>query len=244
MKVNEQLKKRYEKEIEHLHDMVIEEADTKNIVEECLQTLCQARVALSMDDQVETEYYITLTKSILTRAKKSKEYQQTHGRKIVLYELICLSIFLLLIPSIIFRFKGEGTFVLVGIPIQYYIWGGIGGVMSALYGFVRHTSQRNLDIQSTHWYYIKPALGVIIGAIVYLLFICIVFALGVTIDLTTPNLLILLACWIAGFSERFSLGMLDAVMDTIFNIPARYKIQRQKVEYPGIEKNEQRIEVI
>ncbi len=236
MKENHLLKKKYENEIEHLHDLVIEEADNKNLAEECLQTLCQARVALSMDDQVEAEYYLTLTKSILVRAKKSKEYQQLHGRKIVLYELLCLSIFLLLIPAIIFRFKGEEVFVLVGVPIQYYIWGGIGGVMSALYGFVRYASQRNLDVQFTHWYYIKPALGVIIGAIVYLLFICIVFALGVAIDLTTPNFLILLACWIAGFSEKFSLGMLDAVMDTIFNIPARSKMQRQKVEYPGIEK--------
>lgn len=178
MKVNEQLKKRYEDEIEHLHDLVIEEADNKNVAEECLQTLCQARVALSMDDQVEIEYYITLTKSILTRAKKSKEYQQLHGRKIILYELLCLSIFLLLIPSIILRFKGTVALELIGVPIQYYLWGGIGGVMAALYGFVKHASQRTLDVQFTHWYYIKPALGVIIGAIVYLLFICIVFAFG------------------------------------------------------------------
>jgi hypothetical protein len=65
---------------------------------------------------------------------------------------------------------------------------------------------------------------------------CVVFAMGLDIEPTKPNLLILLACWIAGFTERFSLGMLDAVMDTIFNIPARRKIQVEKVEYPGIEK--------
>jgi hypothetical protein len=125
---------------------------------------------------------------------------------------------------------------LVGVPIQYYLWGGIGGVLAALYGFVRHTSLRNLDVQFIHWYYLKPVLGIIIGPIIYLLFICIVFAMGLEIDPKEPNLLILLACLIAGFSERFSLGMLDAVMDTIFNIPARRKIRVEKVEYPGIEK--------
>ncbi|MEW6096342.1 MAG: hypothetical protein AB1567_07440 [bacterium] len=236
MKGNSQLQKRYENEIEQLHNLVIEQADSKNVAEECLQILCQARMALSMDDQVETEYYISLTKSLLVRAKKSKEYQESHGRNIVLYELLCLAILLLLIPTIIFRFKGEEVLLLVGVPIQYYIWGGIGGIMAALYGFVRHASQRTLDVQFVQWYYIKPVLGIIIGPIIYLLFTCIVFAMGGDIDHTKPNFLILLACWIAGFSERFSLGMLDAIMDTMLNISTKRKIQMQKVEYTGIEK--------
>lgn len=233
MKVNDQLKKKYEDDIERLHNLIIEEADSKKIAEECLQTLCQARVALTTDDEIETEYYITLTKSLLTRAKKSKEYQETHGKKIILYELLWLAVLLLLIPIIIFRFKGEEAFVLVGVPIQYYIWGGVGGVIAGLYGFVKHTSQRSLDVQFIHWYYIKPVLGIIIGPIVYLLFTCIVFAMGLDIDSSKPNLLILLACCIAGFSERFSLGMLDDVMDTIFN---RGKRQVEKIKQPEIEK--------
>jgi len=235
MKGNSQLQKKYEDEIEQLHNLIIEEAETKNIAEECLQILCQARVALSMNDQIEAEYYISLTKSILARTKKSKEYQKSYGKSIVLYELLWLAILLLLIPTIIVRFRGNEVLILVGVPIQYYIWGGIGGVMAALFGFVRHSSQRTLDLQFIHWYYIKPILGIIIGPIIYLLFICIVFAMGVTIDPHTPNFLILLACWITGFSEKFSLGMIDAVMDTIFNLHIKRKMQVEKIEYAKVE---------
>lgn len=227
-KVDAQLEKRYGDEIEQLHNQVLEIADSKNVAEECLQTLCQARVALSMDDLVEIEYYLTLTKSLLARAKKSKEYQECYGRRVVVYELLWLAILLLLFPAIMFRFAGENI-LLAGVPIQYYIWGGVGGVMAALYDFVKHTSQRDIDIQSIRWYYIKPVLGIIIGPITYLLFSCIIFALGLNIDPTKPNFLIMLVCWIAGFSERFSLGLVDTIIDAIFNFSAGRKIFLQKL---------------
>lgn len=230
-KVDNQLEKKYDDEIEQLHNQVIEIADSKNVAEECLQTLCQARVALSMDNLVDIEYYLSLTKSLLARAKKSKEYQEFYGRRVVVYELLWLAILVLLFPTIMYRFACDGL-VLAWVPIQYYIWGGVGGVMAALYDFVKHTSERDIDVQSIRWYYIKPVLGIIIGPITYLLFTCIIFALGLNIDPTKPNFLILLVCWIAGFSERFSLGMLDSAMDVIFNLPARRPIHLKKIEYP------------
>lgn len=242
MKGNSQLYKKYEDEIERLHNLVIEEAESRKIAEECLQILCQARIALSMNNQVEAEYCITLAKSILAGAKKSKEYQKSYGRRIVLYELLWLSILLILIPIIILRFKGEDVFVLAGVPIQCYIWGGVGGITSALYSFITHSTQRNLDTQLIHSYYLKPILGIITGPIVYFLFVCIVFAMGLDIDSKIPNFLILLACWIAGFSERFSLGMLDTVMDTLFNIHPRRRSQIQKIEYIGIDREKIRKE--
>lgn len=220
MKMDNQLKRRYEYEIEQLHNMVIDEAETKTIAEEYLQYLCQARVALSLDDQVETEYYITLTKSIFARTKKSKELQQACGRRIILYELIWLSVLLILIPIIIFRF---GRFIVLGVPGEYYIWGGIGATISAIYNFIKQTSLRDFDRQFITWYYIKPMLGIITGAVVYFLFMCIIFAMGVEIDPIRPNLLILLACCLTGFSEKFSLEMVESASRSIFNIPSRVK---------------------
>lgn len=221
---NENWEQRYNEDIEDIHRLVLNESDSKQVIEKCLQALCQARLALGRNDLVDVELYITIAKGVLSASKKSKECEAQYGKRIILYEILWLSILLILIPVIIWRTGEEGSFLLAWVPIQYYLWGGVGGVTAALLGFVRHSAERDLDIQFIHWYYIKPIFGLVIGPIIYLILACGILAVGVSISQINQQLFLLIA-WLAGFSERFSLGMLDTVMSTLLNLPGKKKPQ-------------------
>jgi hypothetical protein len=50
------------------------------------------------------------------------------------------------------------------------LWGGLGGALGALYSLYRHVAKtRDFDKRYTMWYVVQPVIGLLLGALVYLL---------------------------------------------------------------------------
>ena len=97
------------------------------------------------------------------------------------------------------------------------MWGGIGGVVGALYMLWWHVANlQDFDGQYSLWYLVQPLMGLVLGGIMFL-----VLAGGflvVQVDLTNPKattavrLLPYLVAVLAGFRQNWVYEQLDRLM--------------------------------
>jgi hypothetical protein len=99
-----------------------------------------------------------------------------------------------------------------------FLWcGAVGGTTIAYWGLVKHTIQLDFDDQYTLWYFFKPMLGAVFGLVTVVVLQAGVFTLGGDVQLTDDNRLPLyIAAFLAGFSERFFMQLIDRVITAIF----------------------------
>jgi hypothetical protein len=95
------------------------------------------------------------------------------------------------------------------------MWGGIGGVIGALYALWWHVSdQQDFDRQYMMWYLVQPIMGVVLGGIVFLLLTG--GFLLLQIKPSDPNagarLLPYLVAVLAGFRQNFIYNQLDRLI--------------------------------
>jgi len=100
-----------------------------------------------------------------------------------------------------------------------YLWAGaIGGTTIAYWGIVKHTILMDFDDQYELWYYFKPLLGAIFG----LISVIIIKAGFISLQtVATPakienQLPLYIIAFIAGFSERFFVQLIDRVTTALF----------------------------
>jgi hypothetical protein len=100
--------------------------------------------------------------------------------------------------------------------IQTAWFGALGGVTIAIYGIYSHVQQKDFDPKYELWYLCKPIIGAIFGWFVYLIFFLgLVSVQGMGQDkMTRPELAFLIA-FLAGFSERFTIKMIDKLMSVL-----------------------------
>ena len=102
------------------------------------------------------------------------------------------------------------------------MWGGLGGVIGALYSLYWHVAKvRDFDKQYTMWYIVQPVIGLLLGALVYLLIGPGVLTARGVMESETVALSFFpyaVAC-IAGFRQRFVLEMIDRVIQVITPSP-------------------------
>ncbi|HWR57788.1 MAG TPA: hypothetical protein VN328_02775 [Thermodesulfovibrionales bacterium] len=138
------------------------------------------------------------------------------ARRLLGIELVYLALLLLLgyfthkWPNFVLW---EGLLVKpMALHLQTVWFGALGGVTIAIYGIYEHTQLRNFDPKYELWYICKPLMGGIFGWFVYLIYyLGLVSVQGVKTDIATPELPYLIA-FLAGFSERFTLKMIDKLM--------------------------------
>jgi RsiW-degrading membrane proteinase PrsW (M82 family) len=100
----------------------------------------------------------------------------------------------------------------IAMHLQTVWFGALGGVTIAIYGIYEHIQLRDFDPKYELWYICKPLIGGIFGWFVYLIyFIGLVSVQGIDIKIKTPELPYVIA-FLAGFSERFTLKMIDKLM--------------------------------
>ena len=98
------------------------------------------------------------------------------------------------------------------------LWGGIGGVVGALYSLHWHVSElQDFDKQYSLWYVAQPLMGLILGGIIHLVIITGLLALvpvnGSSIEpATTAQWFPALVACLAGFRQKFTYELLDSVM--------------------------------
>ena len=156
---------------------------------------------------------------MLDRVRESRKQSGYYGPRILAYETGWLVV---LLAGLIFAapFAGWVTRIAqIGVvneqamlsiyPIfNTMIWGGIGGVVGALYSLWWHISeQQDFDRHYLTWYVVQPLLGLVLGGIVYLLMAGGFLLLQVNLQdpnaSTAARLLPYLTAVLAGFRQNF-----------------------------------------
>jgi hypothetical protein len=94
----------------------------------------------------------------------------------------------------------------------------LGGVTVSWWGMVRHSRNLAFDPSYNTWYILKPPLGAVMGGIAVIILRTGLLAMNVGDEVAVhpdPNYLLLIVAFLAGFSERFSIRMIDKVMSSI-----------------------------
>lgn len=105
---------------------------------------------------------------------------------------------------------------LINQSLQTAWFGALGGITIAIYGIYSHVQQKDFDPKYKLWYLCKPIIGAIFGWFVYLIFFLGLLSVqGVGPDkMARPELAFLIA-FLAGFSERFTIKMIDKLMSVL-----------------------------
>ncbi len=93
-------------------------------------------------------------------------------------------------------------------------FGALGGVTIGLFGLYTHIQARDFDAKFKLWYISKPIMGGIFGWFVFLVFYVGLVAVQQSMDHTNPLLLYVIA-FLAGFSERFTIRIVDRIMQVL-----------------------------
>ncbi len=186
--------------------------------EKALSMLREARQLLidTPEEYVSAEYRTMQVRAMLDRIQESRKQSRIYGPRIFLYEVAWLVV---LLAGLIFAATVANWIAVAGNvtgPSQMNIyplvstmmWGGLGGIVGALYTLWWHISEeQDFDRQYVTWYIVQPLLGLVLGGIVFLLLAGGFLILQV--NLTDPNastgarLLPYLAAVLAGFRQNF-----------------------------------------
>lgn len=102
--------------------------------------------------------------------------------------------------------------------IQFLWTGAVGGTTIAWWGIVKHMISMDFDDQFKSWYWFKPVLGAVFGVISVIIIQGGMFTLAdqsTSEAIKNPEILHVIA-FLAGFSERFFVRMIDRVMNALF----------------------------
>jgi hypothetical protein len=100
--------------------------------------------------------------------------------------------------------------------LYQYLWlGMLGGVTASWWGIVRHARSLSFDPSYSTWYMLKPAMGAIMGGVAVLIIQMVLLAVSREAIIEHNHLLLIIA-FLAGFSERSSLRLIDRVMSALF----------------------------
>jgi hypothetical protein len=195
--------------------------------ERALTMLREARELLldSPEEYVSAEFRTMQVRTILERMRESRAQSQGYGPRILAYEGGWL---LLLLLGLIFAGPltqlitrgGEvtGPALLNVYPIiNTMLWGGIGGIVGALYTLWWHISQeQDFDRNYLMWYLVQPLMGLVLGGIIFLImaggFLIVQVNLADDKASTGARLLPYLAAVLAGFRQNFVYQQFDRLM--------------------------------
>ncbi len=186
-RVNQERFQEINEEIDRLYEEVPRRlAHNEALVREALEGLRVARAILwtAPEQVVDAEYRVHRVKALITRYRQSEEWGRVYGTRLLIYELAWLFVLLggfialqlgqTRLINWVNSLLGPGadtTFTAVIVPfLTSLMWGGIGGVVGALYSLWWHVSQlQDFDRRYTMWYLIQPIMGFILGGLVFLI---------------------------------------------------------------------------
>jgi hypothetical protein len=208
-------------------------ADSPSVGDYCMKLLLEARQAYLKQDYATAEFYVETVEAKLQRSAKSAEIA---GSPVILF-LWIWQLVMLVASGAMITFTYLGGVTLLGMPLapEFIIlmrsvgWGGIGGVIGALYNMPWFFQFREYDPGYNSNYFARPLQGLIIGAILFLITEAGVFAgsivtpvLGGTLPPNQtpagPVFLYALAA-LSGFKQEYVYEFLDGVLRSIFRLP-------------------------
>jgi hypothetical protein len=178
----------------------------------------------------EVEHRIEFHKRMLTRSKKI-------GPQLLAFELFCL--IMLGAGLVIVNFFGPSTMLKsLGSPIDFgqlinsMFWGGLGGVVGALYALWTHIAdQQDFDEQYSIWYITNPILGIALGGFIFLIIQAGFLSLtaGETSEGIKSATVIYVMAWISGFKQNVVYEIVRRILD-VFQIQPSASKQPSKTE--------------
>lgn len=182
-----------------------------------LDLLQKSRNAImaGLDQYEEAERYLGEVEHRLGLQKRVMEWSKTIGRNLVVYEVFWLIVFGVML-YIIDRYQ-------VGFSRDIYyffnslVWGGLGGVVGALYALWKHIADKqDFDKQYSVWYITNPILGISLGGFVFLVIRAGFFSLtaGTAGDETIQSAAVIyVLAWISGFKQNVVYEIVRRILD-------------------------------
>ena len=224
---------RLEKEISQLYEDIPRYLSTnKKAADEALASLREARELLwgAPERLVDAEYNVNQVKTVLQRFQQYVEWGRVYGYRLLAYEVCCLVVFLgaflavqiwqAPIMSWLKGIVGTGSTTYIDVLIPFLtslMWGGIGGVVGALYSLWWHVAhEQDFDKRYNMWYLIQPLMGFILGGIVFLIITTGFLALEGTVPTTESSrgvqMFPALVAVLGGFRQQFVYELLERII--------------------------------
>ncbi len=195
--------------------------------ERALTMLRESRQLLidSPEEYVTAEFRTAQVRVMLDRMRESRKQSTYYGPRILGYQAGWLLVLLLglifagpLTTLITGSDRVTGPALLNVYPIiNTMIWGGIGGIVGALYTLWWHISrEQDFDRNYLMWYMVQPLMGLVLGGIIFLIMAggFLIINVNLTDDTasTGARLLPYLAAVLAGFRQNFIYEQFDRLI--------------------------------
>lgn len=190
-----------------------------------LTLLNEARQILieSPESYVAVESRMMQVQVTMTRTLESRTQATRYGPRILGYEVLWLALFLLGLVfaaplTEFFTRSGTMTGATANDMFPFWntlMWGGIGGIIGALYALWWHISdQQDFERQYLMWYLVQPIMGAVLGGIVFLLLTGGFLLLQVKPSDANAGarLIPYLVAVLAGFRQNFIYGQFDRLI--------------------------------
>jgi len=197
--------------LEELEERAMSLGDAEPFTKEIIRLLDEAKSLLAEGKTTESLKKYYEVRKVIEKAERSIRGEPL-AWKLLWIEMGYLFL-LLLLAYITYRWPNFWLWDgLINLDTQTAWFGSLGGVTIALYGIYSHIQSRDFDPEYQLWYICKPIIGGIFGWFVYLIyFIGLVSVQGKNVKINTPELPYIIA-FLAGFSERFTIKIIDRLM--------------------------------
>ncbi len=220
--------RQFHAQIDKLYKDISEEFSTPpDVAQKLLEMLREAR-QLMIDTPEEfgnAEYRVMQVATAVARRRQSRRQARFLGPWLFLYLGFWMAVF-----TAGLVFAGQITEYVriwgrIGQPqldnlspiLNTMLWGGIGGVVGALYALWYHIADRqDFDKHYSMWYYVQPLMGLVLGAITFLIlaggFLIVQVNLADANAATGARLIPYLVAVLAGFKQDFVYEQLERVV--------------------------------
>jgi hypothetical protein len=220
--------KKFHAQIDRLYREITEEFTTPpDVAQKMLEQLREAR-QMMIDNPEEfgtAEYRVMQVAASMQRRRQSRQQARGFGPWLFLYLAFWLLVYtvgLVFVTQISAFVQTWGRLTEAQLAnlapiLNTMLWGGIGGVVGGMYALWYHISDRqDFDKNYAMWYYVQPLMGLVLGAITFL-----ILAGGfliVQVNIADPNasagarLIPYLVAVLAGFKQDFVYDQLERVV--------------------------------
>ncbi len=201
--------------IDELNQSAKDFSSSKGFSKEYLELITQVKGHVVAKHWTDAQRSIWEATFLVNRALEAKGASALRRRVAVYAVLWLLGLLVAGIQLRRMELDAAGSFLFGFAYWRYLLMGALGGVTIVIWGLIKHTTDLDFDTHYAAWYYFKPILGAVMGLVAVLIILGGFLAVQGT---TTPGspLPLYIVAFLAGFSERFSIRIIDRVMTSIF----------------------------
>ncbi len=223
----------------HAKADLLRETITKEVDNPHLKKLLLDQIAIACDRGLRTREEFEESERILNEVegrihleKQVRKWSTSLKSWVLAYEIVFAVLFgigLFLLPNVFkdliprwFPEMSSDALIDISTMINSMLWGGVGGIVSALIGLWAHrTLSQEVDRQWAIWFFANPFMGIVLGALIFLLVRAILLGVFPSTSGRFPYLWLLYAmAWLVGFEQNVFYDLIERGMK-IFELKKR-----------------------